>query len=163
MIKLTIQKAFNEQIKKEFYSSYLYLAMSAYCEGNNYPGFAKWLKIQAKEEMSHGLKFFEFVFERGGKVELEAIAKPPVEYKSLLEMFKQVFKHEMEISASIHKIFELAHDKEKDYASFPILHEFIKEQIEEEKNASEIVEQLKVCGDSKVSLMLMDKGMGKRE
>ena len=161
VLSKTMLNAINEQIQKEYYSSYLYLAMSSYCEANNLPGSAKWMRIQSQEELSHAMKLFDYVFDRGGHVTLEAIAQPPAEYKSALEVFKQVLEHERIVTASIHKLYALS-VKEDDYASQIVLQWFVSEQVEEEKNATVIVEQLKVVGDSKTSLMLLDRHLAKR-
>jgi ferritin len=156
-----VQKAMNEQINKEFFSSYLYLSMSAWCESEGYPGCAKWLALQSKEENEHGMKLYHFIHERGGKVELEGIDKPKTEFKNLTLLFGQVLEHEQKVSASITALYETAM-KANDYPTQIMLQWFITEQVEEEKNANEIIDLLKKVGDSPVSLMMFDRQLGAR-
>jgi ferritin len=119
------------------------------------------MRIQSQEELSHAMKLFDYVTDRGGRVALKAIAQPPVEYKSALDIFKKALEHEQFVTASIHKLYALS-VKENDYASQILLQWFVTEQVEEEKNATLIVEQLKIVGDSKTSLMLLDRHLAKR-
>lgn len=161
MINESMQKAINEQINKELYSAYLYLSMSAYFETRNLPGFAHWMKLQAEEELEHGMKFFEYLNERGGKVELKAIAAVPTEWKDNLEVFKQVQEHEAAVTASIYSLHELAL-KEKDYASQVMLQWFINEQVEEEKNAAYIVQRLEMMDAKSNGVLMLDHELGKR-
>ena len=162
MLNKAMQDAINEQIKNELYSSYLYLAMAAHFESTNLPGFAHWMKIQATEEVKHAMKFFEYVYERGGKVTLKAIDQPPSDFKSPLEIFKAASKHEQKVTAMIHKLYEIAL-KENDYPSQVMLQWFIREQVEEEKNAEGIVEQLKMAGDSSAALLMADRQFAMRK
>lgn len=161
MINESMQKAINEQINKELFSSYLYLSMSAYFETRNLAGFAHWLKLQAEEELEHGMKFFEHLNERGGKVELKAIAAVPTEWKDNLEVFRQVQEHEAAVTASINSLYELAL-KEKDYASQVMLQWFINEQVEEEKNAADIVQRLEMIAAHGNAILMFDHELGKR-
>jgi ferritin len=161
MLSKAMQDAINEQIKNELYSAYLYLSMSAYCESNNLPGFAHWMRRQYEEEVTHGLKFFDYLTERGASVTLKAIDQPPADFKSPLAMFQQTLAHEQKVTGLIHDIYALA-VKENDYASQVELQWFIKEQVEEEKSASEIVEQLKMMGEHGPSLIMMDRHLASR-
>lgn len=161
MLSKTMQDAINEQIQKEYHSSYLYLAMSAYCEASNLPGSAKWMRVQSQEELSHAMKLYDHVVDRGGRVTLQGIQQPPAEYKSALDVFEKVLAHEQLVTASIHKLYALAL-KESDYPAQIMLQWFVSEQVEEEKNAGQVVEQLKAVGESKTSLMLLDRHLGKR-
>jgi ferritin len=161
MLSKTMQNALNEQIHKEYYSSYLYLAMSAYCEANNLPGSGKWMRIQSQEELSHAMKLYDHVCDRGGRVMLQAIAQPPVEYKSAVDVFEKVLEHEQHVTAAIHALYALSM-KENDYPAQIALQWFVNEQVEEEKHAGLIVEQLKAVGESKTSLMLLDRHLAKR-
>ena len=156
-----VQTALNEQILKEYYSSYLYLAMSAYLEAQNLPGMAKWTRIQSQEELGHAMKLFDHVVDRGGRVTLAAIQQPPQEYGTALELFQQVLHHEEHVTASIHALYALA-VKAEDYPAQVMLQWFVTEQVEEEKSAVLVVEQLKAVGESKASLMLLDRHLGKR-
>lgn len=161
MLSKTMQDAINEQIQKEYHSSYLYLAMAAYCEANTLPGSAKWMRLQSQEELAHAMKLFEHMVDRGGRVTLQAIPQPPAEYKSALDVFEKVLAHEQLVTASIHKLYALAL-KENDYPAQVMLQWFVTEQVEEEKNAGQVVDQLKAVGESKTSLMLLDRHLGKR-
>jgi ferritin len=156
-----MQDAINEQIQKEYSSSYLYLAMAAYCEACNLAGSAKWMRIQSQEELTHAMKLYDHMVDRGGRVTLQAIPQPPAEYKSALDVFEKVLAHEQLVTASIHKLYALA-VKENDYPAQVTLQWFVTEQVEEEKNATQVVEQLKAVGESKTSLMLLDRHLGKR-
>jgi ferritin len=161
MLSKAMQDAINEQIKNELYSSYLYLAMSAYCEANNLPGFAHWLRVQSQEEIEHAMKFFGFVNERGGRVVLEAIDKPPVEFESPVKIFEETLNHERKVTAMINSLYELALE-EKDYASQVMLHWFIDEQVEEEANASYILDTLKAVGEKGQALVMLDRELARR-
>lgn len=157
-----IEKAINEQINAEMYSAYLYLAMAAYFDGQTLSGFANWMKVQAKEEMTHAMKFYHFVYERGGAVTLEAIDKPPANFKSALDIAEQVLKHEQKVTGMINGLYELA-VKEKDYAFQSFLKWFIDEQVEEEASASELIDKVKLAGDNGHGLYLLDKELAGRK
>jgi ferritin len=161
MIGKRLQAAINDQIKNEFYSAYLYLAMAAHCEASNLPGFAQWLKVQSHEEWTHGMKFFDFLNDRGARVTLQAIAQPPETFKSALDIFEKVLEHEQKVTACINKLYETAL-AEKDYPAQVFLQWFINEQVEEEKNATQIVEQLKTIPEKGGSLLFIDRHIGKR-
>lgn len=161
MANKTVIDAMNNQIMHELYSAYFYLSMSASCEEMNLPGFASWLRVQASEEQGHAMKFYDFILEMGGKVVLQAIPQPPVDYASPLAIFQQVYEHEQKVTGLIQKIYETA-VAEKDYASQIFLQWFISEQVEEEKNASSILDMLKKIGSSVGSLYQIDRNLGKR-
>lgn len=158
----TLVKAMNEQIKNELYSAYFYLAMSAHFEAASLPGFAKWTRMQANEETEHGMKFFDFLTDRGARVELLAIDKPQKEYGTPLEVFKMILEHEKKVTAMIYALYETALQV-KDYPAQVLLQWFINEQVEEEKNAGLIVDQLRMAGDRPGNLMYIDRHVGKRE
>jgi len=162
MISKAMQDAMNEQINKEFFSSYLYLSMAAYFENKNLPGFGNWMRIQEAEERGHGMKFYDHLLERGGRVELKAIASPKVDWKTTLELFEEVAKHEAMITASIYALYELA-QKEKDYPAQIMLQWFISEQVEEEKNAAEILDTLKLIEDRGTAVLMLDHSLAKRQ
>ena len=161
MLSKTIEKAINEQIKEELHSAHIYLAMSAYCEAINFKGFAQWMRKQSQEELTHGIKLFDYINNRQGRVELHAIPKPPLEFSSLLDMFQQVLKHEQKVTGMIHDLYKLA-VKENDYSTQIALHWFIEEQVEEEKMANEIIAQLEMAGEQPAALMMLDSQMGAR-
>jgi ferritin len=161
MINKTVQDAINEQIKNELYSAYLYLSMSAYFEAENLPGFAHWMRVQAGEEQEHAMKFYEYIYERGGRVQLKALDQPPFEWSSTMEVFQQVLEHEQKVTSLIHNLFALAL-KENDYPTQVMLHWFINEQVEEEKNASAIVAQVKMIEAKGSAILYLDHELGER-
>ncbi len=161
MLSKALQDAMNEQIKNELYSAYLYLSMSAYCEEANLPGFAHWMRLQAQEEVSHAMKFYDFIYERGGRVVLQAIDQPPVEFKSPFHVFEQTLGHEQKVTAMINDLYTLAVE-EKDYASQAFLQWFVTEQVEEEDSASQVLETLKMIGDKPHALLMLDRELGGR-
>jgi len=162
MVNKKITKAINSQIQAELYSAYLYLAMSAYCQSLNFNGFAHWLKLQTEEEVEHAMKFYNFLLERGGQVELLAIQKPPVTFTSPAKAFEQAYEHEQKVTGLINRLYELA-KQEKDYAFEQFLHWFIEEQVEEEAQTSEIAEILAKVGDKGNGIWMMDHRLGKRQ
>jgi ferritin len=161
MIGKAMQDAINDQINKELYSSYLYLSMAAYFEDKNLPGFAHWMHVQEGEEREHGMKFYGHLIGRGGRVELKAIAAPATDWKTSLELFEEVAAHEAKVTASINALYELAL-KEKDYPAQVLLQWFINEQVEEEKNAAEIVANLKLIDARGTAVLMLDHTLGKR-
>lgn len=161
MIKETLQNAINAQIIREMYSSNLYLSMAAYYATINLNGFANWMRIQAEEELFHALKFFDYVLDRGGHVALGAIDAPKVVWDNAITPFEEAYEHEQKVTAWIHDLMELAH-QEKDYAAISFLNWFVDEQVEEEKNTSEILDRLHLSGDSKASLFMLDNELKTR-
>ena len=157
----TMQDTMNDQINKELYSSYLYLSMAAYFEDKNLSGFAHWMRVQEAEEREHAMKFYDFIVERGGRVILKAIDAPKTEWKSTLEVAEEVAAHEAVVTASIYALYETAL-KEKDYPAQMMLQWFISEQVEEEKNAAEIVASLKLIEDHGTAVLMLDHNLGKR-
>ena len=160
-ISKTMQDAFNEQIKNEYYSAYLYLSMSAYFESINLPGSAKWMRTQHDEELTHALKMFDFVNDRNGRVMLKAIDQPTADFASPLAAWEMVLEHERKVTVLIYKLYEQA-VKESDYAAQTFLAWFINEQVEEEKNASLMLERFKQAGTSPATLLLFDGHFTKR-
>lgn len=162
MLSNALQSGFNEQIQKEFYSSYLYLAMAAHFEAANLPGFASWMKHQADEERSHAMKLWDYVYDRGGRVELSAIEQPPVTFGKPLEVFELVLAHEQKVTASINALYALA-TKDADVAAQIYLQWFVTEQVEEEKTVTDVIAQLKMSGDNGFAALFVDKHiMGQR-
>ena len=161
MLSKSVQEALNDQIGKEFSSAFIYLAMSASFQTMNLPGCAHWMRLQYQEEVSHAMKLFGYVHDRGGTVVLQGIKQPPAKYKSPLDIFEQALSHERGVTASIHKLFALA-QKEGDFPTQIALQWFVTEQVEEEKHATEIVNQLSVVGDNKLAMMMLDRQLGAR-
>ena len=162
MISKLLQDAINEQINAELFSAYLYLSMSAHFETQNLSGFANWTRVQYQEETGHAMKLYKYVFDRSGAVTLKAIAQPATKFKTPLDIFKEILKHEQKVTSLINKLYELA-VKEKDYAAQIFLQWFINEQVEEEKNATDIINMLEMIGDSPVSLIMADRQLGARK
>jgi ferritin len=162
MFGAAIQDAMNEQMKNEFYAAYQYLSMAAYCESENLPGFAHWMRTQAREETEHAMKFYDFILDRNGRVVLQAIEGPVVEFGSPLEVFERALEHEQKVTAMINDLYGLA-VKENDYASQTFLQWFVTEQVEEEKNTGDVVETLKMIGDKSEALFLLDRELARRE
>jgi ferritin len=162
MLSQIIQNAINEQIKNEVYSAYFYLGMSGYFEASNLPGGARWMRVQYEEELMHALKFFDFVHNRGGRATLLAIDQPPSNFQSPLDVFQRALEHEQKVTAMINNLYALA-TQENDYPAQVLLQWFITEQVEEEKNATRIVEQLKMIGDNGSALLILDRELGARK
>lgn len=156
-----MEEAFNVQIANEFYSAHLYLSMSAYSESINLPGFAHWMKLQSEEERAHALRLLDYVHARAGRAELCEIKKPPAQFRSAQEMFEQALAHEQEVTQDIHRIYKQAQEA-ADYASETELQWFIREQVEEEKTAADIVAQLEMVGDQPTALLMMDRYLASR-
>lgn len=155
MISKTMQDAINEQIKNEFYSAYLYLSMSAYFESINLPGSAKWMRAQFGEEQAHALKMFDYINDRDGRVALKAIDQPPADFASPVAVWEMVLEHEKKVTALIHNLYAQA-VKENDYATQTFLAWFISEQVEEEKNATLMLERFKQAGSNAGTVLLFD-------
>jgi len=136
-----MEEALNEQLNKEMYSSYLYLAMSAYSSYVGLPGFAHWFRVQVEEENIHAMKLFNYINDQGGRVRLKEIKEPPVEFGTAMDMFQQTLKHEQFITLSIHELVDLA-NAEKDESTASFLQWYLKEQVEEEENDNEIIGKL---------------------
>lgn len=162
MISDKMADALNEQINREMFSSYLYLAMSTHCRAEGLGGFATWLGIQAKEENEHAMKFLKYVEEQGARVELKAIKAPPAKFASPVKIFEDVLAHERFITGSIHALMDQA-VKEKDYATQAELQWFVKEQVEEEAHAGEILGKLQLIGPDSRGLFMIDREMGARK
>ncbi len=153
--------ALNEQIKYEYYSSYMYLAMSAYFAEKGLNGFAHWMKMQADEEMLHVNKFYDYVLARGGKITLFAIDQPPTDWKSPLHVFEEGLKHEQFVTDRINKLMDLAVSA-KDHAAHMFLQWFINEQVEEEENFGNIINSLKLIKGEGHGVLLLDRELGVR-
>ena len=160
-MKSAVKDAVGEQIKHEFYSAYLYLSMAGSFEVANLPGFARWMRKQSEEEREHGMKFFDFLLDRGEQVQLRAIDEPPYAFRSPLDTLEQALEHEKKITSRIHSLYDLA-VQENDYPAQVLLNWFVKEQVEEEKAATEIVERLRMAGEDGAALLLLDRELGER-
>jgi ferritin len=156
-----IQKAVNDQIGMELSSAYTYLAWSAHFEEQSFTGLAQWMRLQAKEELGHAVRFLDHVLERGGHVNLPAVAAPAAAPAKPAEVFAAALSQEKAVTASINALYDLARQK-KDYAIEPLLQWFVTEQVEEENSVGLAVEQLQRAGDSMPALLLLDARMGSR-
>ena len=161
MLSKKMETAFNKQINAELYSGYLYLSMSSYFNSLNLEGFATWMKVQALEEQYHGMKKYNFVQERGGRVILDTIEKPATEWESPIAAVEGVLAHERKVTGLINDLVDLAME-ERDHASNNFLQWFVKEQVEEEATADDVLQKLKLAGGAGQGLFLMDQEMGKR-
>jgi ferritin len=161
MLKEKMEKAMNEQINRELYSSYLYLSMCAYAQSKGMPGVSNWMKIQAQEELTHANKFFDYLLERGGKIALKAIDAVPVEFGSVIDMFEKVLEHENFITDSINTLADIANEI-SDHATRSMLLWFINEQVEEEANVMSILDQLRMVEGKGQGLFLIDKELATR-
>jgi ferritin len=161
MLTAKMQKALNGQMNAELYSSYLYLSMNAYFKSVNLDGFANWMYYQAQEELEHAMKFYDFICQRGGRVQLAQIEAPPSEWNSPLAVFEDTLAHEQKVTGLINDLVEIANE-ERDHASQIFLQWFVSEQVEEEDSVGGVLEQLKLMGEAKGGLFMMDREMAKR-
>ena len=161
MLNKRMVKALNKQINNELYSAYLYLSMSAHSTFIGMKGFANWFMVQYQEEMTHAMKIYDYVNDQGGQVKLMAVAEPPAEFGSPLDMFEKTLKHERFITKCINDLVDLA-VKEKDHATNIFLQWFVTEQIEEEANDNDIISKLKLVGKEGNGLFMIDKELAAR-
>jgi ferritin len=161
MLSKKMLDALNQQINEEYYSSYLYLSMAAWAESKNLKGFGNWFRIQTQEEMSHAMKIFDYILDRGGDVELKPVAGPQTSWDSPLAAFEATLEHERHITGCINKLVDLA-VAESDHATTAFLQWFVNEQVEEEANADEIVQQLSLMKDAPGGLFMLDRELAKR-
>jgi ferritin len=160
MLSKKMEKAFNDQIKWEFYSAYMYLSLGAYFQEKGLPGFANWMNVQFQEEQFHAMKMYNYVLEKGGKIQLQAIDAPPHAWKSPLEAFQFALTHENHVTRRINDLVDLA-QKEKDHASAIFLQWFVTEQVEEEASFGDTVNKLKLVGDGG-GLFMLDRELATR-
>ena len=156
MLSNKMLKAINEQICKELYSEYFYLSMSSWCDSKDLPGMAAFMKLKSEEERAHAMKLYDYIHDQDGKVTLLALKQPPSDFKSFLDIFENQLKHEKYVTKSIHNLYKLALE-ENDYASQVMLQWFIEEQVEEEKEALDIIQQCKMVGDNPSALFMLDQ------
>ena len=160
-ISNSINEILNEQINKEFYSGYLYLSMSAHLKELGLNGFASWTKLQAKEEVEHGLKIFDYLINCDSFVTLKQIHTPEFEFNGIISIFNHIYEHEQCITNAIMNIAQKA-EEENDRTTLNFVDWFIAEQIEEEENVKNIIKRLELFGEDKVALYLMDKELAER-
>lgn len=161
MLSEKMENALNGQLNAEMYSGYMYLSMNAYFKSINLDGFANWMHYQAQEELAHAMKFYDFIISRGGRVTLAQIEAPPNTWNSPLAVFEATLEHEQKVTGLINDLVELALE-EHDHASNIFLQWFVSEQVEEEENVGGVLEQLKLMGEAKGGLFMMDRELAKR-
>jgi len=151
----------NLQLNRELYSGYLYLSMSAYFSSKGMPGFANWMRVQAQEELTHAMKFFDYILKSGGSVKVLPIDAPPTDWANPLEVFQETLRHEQKVTSHINNLMDLA-ISQKDHATGNFLQWFISEQVEEEENARNILDRLSLAGEERGLLFILDQELGKR-
>ncbi len=161
MLKDTILKAFNEQINAEIHSAYLYLSMSAWFQHKGLTGFANWMKVQYQEELTHAMKFFDYIHNRNGRVSLTPIAGVATEFDGIIDIFEKSLAHEQKVTAMIDNLAELAIEA-KDHASQSFLNWFVDEQVEEEANVIAILDNLRLISGEGNGIFLMDRELAVR-
>lgn len=161
MLSDKIQEALNSQLNAELYSAYLYLSMAAYFTSINLPGFSNWMRIQRLEEITHGMKFYDFIEERGSRVSIQPIEGPPTEWDGAVDVFEAVLAHEQKVTGLINDLVNLAIE-EKDHATSSFLQWFIDEQVEEEASADEALQKIKRVQEAPGGLFMLDREMGQR-
>ncbi|MDP9379565.1 MAG: ferritin [Chloroflexota bacterium] len=162
MLTKSLEDLMNDQIANEMFASNQYLAMSAYFEDLSLPGFARWFRLQAEEEREHAMKFYDFIHDRNGRTRLQAIGQPLIEFGSPLGVFEKALAHEQKVTAQINNIYATA-VRENDFASQAFLNWFVTEQVEEEKNAQQLIDTLRLIGDRGDALVMLDRELGARE
>lgn len=162
MLKEEMADALNDQIREELFSAHLYLSMSAYFESIGLKGFAKWMIVQYREETEHAMRIYHYLVSQGARIRLQAIKEPQTDWASPLEVFEATLKHEEHITDCINKLVDIA-EEIKDRATNNFLQWFIDEQVEEEENARQIINRLKLVNDNKNGLFMLDKELGQRQ
>ena len=161
MISKKMTKALNVQLNHEFYSAYLYLAMSAYCSKKDFSGAASWFLLQYQEEQQHATRIYNYIIEQGAKVSLKAVEKPENKFGTLLEIFKESLSHEQVMTQRLNELSDMAL-KEKDHATYNLLQWFVNEQVEEEASVGEIISKLKMVKEDGYGLLMIDGELAQR-
>ncbi|MDK2976368.1 MAG: ferritin [Candidatus Marinimicrobia bacterium] len=161
MISKKLEKALNEQINKELYSEYYYLGMAAWFSDQGLDGFANFFKVQVQEERFHAMKMFDYLINRGGKVALEAIQKPPQDFESAEDIFKKAYEHEQFVTKSINDLMDLA-IAENDHATRNFLNWFVEEQVEEEASMDELLTKVRMIGSKGHGMLMLDGQLAQR-
>jgi ferritin len=161
MISKKMCKALNEQVNAELFSSYLYLSMSSWFSERSLSGFASWMRVQAQEELSHGMKIYDYILERGGKVQLGTIDQPEADWKSAVAVVEEVAKHEAKVTSLVNDLVDVALSQ-KDHAANIFLQWFVSEQVEEEASVGEVFERMKMIDGDSAGMFAMDMELAKR-
>ncbi|HEX2076132.1 MAG TPA: ferritin [Longimicrobium sp.] len=160
-MKEPVRAAINDQINRELFAAYLYLAMSAHLDNEALDGFAHWMRLQAQEELGHAMRLFDYLVERNARVELKAIEKPPASFGSPLAIAEQALEHEQTVTEHINRIYQLA-TEQGDFATQVHLQWFLTEQVEEENSAETMVDRLRMAGDNRAALLILDRELAAR-
>ncbi len=161
MLSEKMSQELNKQLNRELYSGYLYLGMSAYFSSQGLPGFANWMRVQAQEELTHAMRFYDYLTKKGARVELEDIQAPRQDWQGVQQVLEATLQHEKKVTAFINDLVDLA-IQEKDHATNNFLQWFVSEQVEEEESATTILDRLRLLGQERSSLFLLDQELGKR-
>jgi ferritin len=161
MVSEKMSETINKQVNAELYSAYLYLSMQTWFDSISLPGFANWVRVQAMEEFTHADRLWKYLVDRGVRVEMQEIPAPPTEWKSPLAVFEAIYAHEQKVTGLIENLVNLALE-EKDHATANMLQWFVSEQVEEESSADAVVQQLKLMGEAKGGLFMIDRELGQR-
>ena len=161
MLNETLLNALNNQVNFEFYSSYTYLAMAGYCESIDLPGFANFFRVQAKEELDHAMKFYDYVYQKNGSIELEMIEKPQITYDGLIDLFQKGYDHEQLVTKKIYELADIAYEV-REHATISLLKWFIDEQVEEENSFNALLKKVKRAEENPAALYLLDDELANR-
>ncbi|MBE6055196.1 MAG: ferritin [Clostridium sartagoforme] len=161
MLSKNLLKGLNDQINFEFYSSYIYLAMSGYCHSIDLDGFANFFRVQAKEELDHAMKLYDYVYQKNGTVELEQVDKPNADYNGVIDVFQKAYEHEQIVTKRIYELTDIAYE-EREHSTISLLKWFIDEQVEEENNFNSLVKRVRRIEDNPAGLYMMDDELATR-
>ncbi|WP_066893383.1 ferritin [Clostridium nigeriense] len=161
MLSEKLSKALNDQVNFEFYSSYTYLAMAGYCESIDLSGFANFFRVQAKEELDHAMKIYDYVYQKNGSVILEKIEKPKADYDGIIDVFEKGYEHEQLVTKKIYELTDIAYE-EREHSTISLLQWFIDEQVEEENSFNSLVKRVRRIEDNPAGLYLMDDELAAR-
>ncbi len=162
MLNEEIQEKLNQQVNNELYAAYIYQAMGAQFEAESLEGFASWMDLQTQEELEHARKIYDYINERGGRVELRAIAEPPKDFGTPLEAFQAALEHEEMVTGKINELVSLAR-KHDDYATESFLQWFVDEQVEEEDSVNAIIDKLEMIGGASSGIYILNNELGRRQ
>lgn len=161
MLSEKLQNKLNDQVNFEFFSAYLYLSMAAYAESIDLSGFANFFRVQAQEEQFHAMKFYDYIFQKEGIVELEAIAKPDMSFENMVDVFQKAYAHEKIVTSRIYKLADIA-TEEKEHSTISLLNWFIDEQVEEENTFNSLLKKVKRSENNPAALYMMDDELATR-
>lgn len=161
MFSKELLKGLTDQVNFEFYSSYTYLSMASYAEANDFAGFANFFRVQAQEELAHAMKLYNYIFQKGGVVELDSIEKPSAEFTSIVDVFEKGYEHEQLVTKRIYDLVDIA-TNDREHATLSLLRWFVDEQVEEEDNFSSLLKKVKRSVDNPAALYMLDDELSAR-